>query len=57
MASGSQVLFLDTGEYAEYYSFNKTWYMINQSSGVDINAIKKELGLDDLDGDLISVKI
>lgn len=28
MASGSNILFVDTGEYAEYFAYNKTWYII-----------------------------
>lgn len=28
LGTGSSCLFLDTGEYAEYLAYNKTWYII-----------------------------
>lgn len=28
LATGSSCLFLDTGEYAEYLAYNKTWYLV-----------------------------
>ncbi len=28
LGTGSSFLFLDTGEYAEYLAYNKTWYII-----------------------------
>lgn len=28
LGTGSSCLFLDTGEYAEYMAYNKTWYVV-----------------------------